>query len=122
MASKNLKTYWNGMGKYQSETDLLNKLIPEKGESPVPKIELFRCASNIYYDYHNNGFCNKDNYATEVARVYKYTNIELAPWGGESEDKDGNTIILPEEPNIGRAEIMMNLVMDLILKDEPLWN
>lgn len=53
-----MSSYWEKTGKYQKEYDILSKRIPDKGESFDTRIELLRCASNIYYDIFNNGGCN----------------------------------------------------------------
>lgn len=48
-------SYWEKKGKYQDKADILNKLVPDMGESTDTRIETFRKASNVYYDIHNNG-------------------------------------------------------------------
>ena len=52
------QTYWESNGKYQTEADILQTFVPVSGESYDTRIELFRCASHIYYDMFNNGMCN----------------------------------------------------------------
>ena len=52
------QSYCNTNGKYQKEADILAKSVPIKGESFDTRVELFRCASNIYYDMFNNGMMN----------------------------------------------------------------
>ena len=49
------QSYWNSNGKYQREADILQKSVPREGESFDTRVELFRMASNIYYDMFNNG-------------------------------------------------------------------
>lgn len=53
-------TYWNNKGKYQKQADILQEFVPEQGSSEYTDIELFRIASNVYYDIYNNGGCNLD--------------------------------------------------------------
>lgn len=50
-----MTTYWNKKGSYQSLYDKYCKLVPQKGVSKVPHIELLRNIANIYYDFYNNG-------------------------------------------------------------------
>lgn len=118
------KTYWNNDGKYQKDMEKFTDLIPNEGESDNPKIELLRNATNIYYDYNNNGFCNKDNYEVAVAVVKKHTGIELMEWGGgEIEDPDGDgfdMIKTPEKGDDALAEKMMDKVIELVISDKPL--
>jgi len=52
------RSYWSENGKYQKESDILQKLVPAEGSSPFTDVELFRIASNVYYDIFNNGGCN----------------------------------------------------------------
>ena len=53
-------TYWCEKGKYQKESDILQKLVPSEGEAQDTRIELFRRVSNTYYDIYNNGGMNID--------------------------------------------------------------
>lgn len=56
-------TYWNNRGKYQSEYDsLYKKLVPEIGIAATENGELLRQASNLYYEYYNNGNMNVVDY------------------------------------------------------------
>ena len=58
-----LNTYWNCKGKFQDLSEKLNLLVPAQGEVPDKKknhhLEIFRSASNAYYDLYNNGLCNR---------------------------------------------------------------
>jgi len=52
-------TYWNGVGKYQSEYDRIRKeYIPESGFAKNQEAEVVRCLTRIYYDVYNNGGIN----------------------------------------------------------------
>ena len=53
-------TYWCEKGKYQKESDILQKLVPSEGEAQDTRIELYRRVSNTYYDIYNNGGWNLD--------------------------------------------------------------
>ena len=55
-------TYWNGDGKYQSDVELLNKLIPAQGTEPVIEgvlpdkiVNDYITLSNKYYRWFNDG-------------------------------------------------------------------
>jgi hypothetical protein len=51
--------YWNNKGKYQEQYDNAKfHLLPAYGKAPTIEGEILRAASNLYYDYFNNGFCN----------------------------------------------------------------
>lgn len=65
--------YWNSEGKYQEEADQLEKLVPSEGHCQNNDVDLFRVASNIYYDILNNGGCNlnMDHHEVEVYRLEK---------------------------------------------------
>ena len=49
------KTYWGEHGKHQKESDILQKLVPNNGQSQDTRIELYRRTANTYYDIYNNG-------------------------------------------------------------------
>lgn len=57
------KTYWNNNGSYQDLSVALRNMIPDEGRVKEPrknaKLDLFRRASNCYYDIFNNGGCNR---------------------------------------------------------------
>lgn len=63
MKRPNTSYYWDGAGKYHQYVGDLEKLIPVMGLIPDPKnnpkLELFRRASNVYYDVYNNGLGNR---------------------------------------------------------------
>ena len=48
-------SYWNDNGKYQKESDILQNLVPSEGQSEFTDVELYRVATNIYYEINNNG-------------------------------------------------------------------
>lgn len=52
--------YWNHNGKYQAAVEKIQALIPTTGESTDPHVEVMRIAINGYYDYFNNGGCNRE--------------------------------------------------------------
>ena len=51
-------TYWEDKGQYQKQAKQLSDLVPSSGPADTVKGEIFRAATKIYYDYHNNGFGN----------------------------------------------------------------
>jgi hypothetical protein len=62
--------YWNNTGKYQEQyNNLKTGLLPPYGKAKTVEGELLRAASNLYYDYYNNGFCN--NCSGEVNYLLK---------------------------------------------------
>ena len=67
--------YWNHNGKYQEQYVNLKSLIPVFGHAKTIEGEMFKAASNLYYDYYNNGFCN--NCSGEVKYLLKM-NKELS--------------------------------------------
>ena len=64
-------TYWAGKGKHQEAAMQLSALLPSEGSVVLPKknkaLELYRRASNCYYDLYNNGLCNR---TCEFRRVF----------------------------------------------------
>lgn len=65
-------TYWNNSGKYQSEVDRINELMPSWGRTNNPYLNLFLTASSLYYDVYNNGGCNiKDCYVKNIETYIK---------------------------------------------------
>ena len=51
-------SYWNNEGKYEAEAQALQELVPSAGRADTHKGEIFRAATKIYYDLHNNGWGN----------------------------------------------------------------
>ena len=53
-------TYWDNKGTHNEIADKLHTLIPLFGPSDKgPALEVFRVASNAYYDIFNNGGINR---------------------------------------------------------------
>lgn len=50
--------YWNHEGKHQSYVEALNSYTPSEDKVEDTTLELFRVASNLYYDLYNNGLVN----------------------------------------------------------------
>jgi hypothetical protein len=66
--SKDLSnTYWNHAGLHQGLVAQLQNHVPASG-AVENALELFRKASNCYYDLYNNGLCNR---AMEFASVFR---------------------------------------------------
>ena len=51
-------SYWSSKGNLQDWADQIEKDVPSSGHAKTVPVELFRCASNIYYEIYNNGGCN----------------------------------------------------------------
>ncbi|WP_347138865.1 hypothetical protein [Paracoccus sp. SSK6] len=71
-------TYWNNNGRYNATAGKLGELIPSVGGVSQPEknkaLEKFRCTRNIYYDYYNNGLCNRMG---EVRKVYGFSALVM---------------------------------------------
>jgi len=60
------QSYWGQNGKYQKEADVLQKLVPAEGASPDLSVDLFRRASNLYYEIFNNGGGNLEGEGQDI--------------------------------------------------------
>lgn len=79
-------SYWCNNGKFQKLFDwLFGQLVPETGRSQTPHGELLRCVVKLYYDLHNNGFCNARN------PVFVYALGVLGQWA-ESIDSEARLL------------------------------
>jgi len=67
-------TYWGSKGKYQTLADQLTEMVPAEGSVKHPrknaKLELFRRASNAYYDIFNNGGMNR---GPAIRKIFGFT-------------------------------------------------
>lgn len=117
------QSYWNSNGKYQKEADLLGKLVPDSGESFDTRIELFRCAQNIYYDMFNNGMCNcvgrhgsrNDEYALVESKIdMGYVEKFMKVYSEEQESDDNDNY--RSEAMYEKACEAMDLVMDRVIE------
>lgn len=52
--------YWDGNGKFQKEYEAVKHIVPSQGQANSAHGELLRCAGNLYYEAHNNGFINQE--------------------------------------------------------------
>jgi len=87
--------YWNKTGKYQEAVDKIQALIPASGGLALvlPNVEIMRIALNGYYDYFNNGGCNRkirlkpmcerlvfakgSTASKAVSKLRRYKNVEF---------------------------------------------
>lgn len=95
------QSYWNDNGAYQEEYDrLYEELVPRQGEAPTIHGELIRGASQLAYDYYNNGNGNAIEFLTDTCPDCGGTGWEESPYdedemrdcsycGGECEVPDG---------------------------------
>lgn len=67
-------TYWNENGKFESIAKELESLVPSMGKAETLKGEIFRAATKIYYDYHNNGFGN--NWVAPALFLMNYVKLD----------------------------------------------
>lgn len=123
------RTYWNNKGKFQAQYDYIyNNLMPDYGRSTNEHIEVIRCVSKIYYEYHNNSNCNtydrrdgEEAYEYELREYYKemvrtiesYLDI---PWSAYDEDSELANVIKPMEINEYRVGEYLERLIDQILK------
>jgi len=123
------RTYWNNKGKFQAQYDYIyNNLMPTYGSCSNEHIEAIRCASNIYYEYYNNGNCNtydrrdgEEAYEYELREHYKEMvrtiedYLEL-PFNFCIEDSKLAQVIKPLEINEYRVGEYLEGLIDQILK------
>ncbi len=123
------RTYWDNKGKFQAQYDYIYKnLMPTYGSCSNEHIEAIRCASNIYYEYYNNGNCNtydrrdgEEAYEYELREYYKemvrtiesYLDI---PWSAYDEDSELANVIKPSEINEYRVGEYLEGLIDQILR------
>lgn len=71
-------SYWNHTGKYQNESEELEKLMPHWGRTTNSYMNLFIVASQLYYDVYNNSGCNiEDCYVDDIEKYIKPYAKEL---------------------------------------------
>lgn len=113
-------TYWCEKGKYQKESDILQKLVPSEGEAQDTRIELFRRVSNTYYDIYNNGGMNidlKDDGIRYGIHSMKSLGIDLSKTEElieNIEDDDDNLF----EASCVEIDIAMDKVIECIISLE----
>lgn len=128
------RTYWNNKGKFQAQYDYIyDNLMPDYGRSTNEHIEVIRCVSKIYYEYHNNSNCNtydrrdgEEAYEYELREYYKemvrtiesYLDI---PWSAYDEDSELANVIKPMEINEYRriGEYLEGLIDQILKKALP---
>lgn len=73
-------SYWSNKGDLQDWADQIEKDVPSSGHAETLAVELFRCASNVYYEIYNNGGFNfADDHPGEFG---KYTQLQhIASYG-----------------------------------------
>ena len=77
--------FWDGTHPlYALQEQLHAELVPPQGKANTPHGELLRCATNLYYDVYNNGFCNARVLEPQVDAVAAMRD-ELIPY---LEDRD----------------------------------
>lgn len=91
-------TYWNSKGTHQAEADALTALVPDEGwirGKKNAKLEIFRKASNAYYDIFNNGGCNR---RALIRTVFKIQMSNYIRWRGGYQTHDWDAIFRTIEP------------------------
>ena len=72
--NESARSYYNGTGLHQSDSEFLEKLVPSSGPSKFLIGEISRAASRIYHDYFNNGFGN--NWTGAFNFLDEYTKLD----------------------------------------------
>ena len=106
-----INTYWGNDGEHQEKAKMLQSMVPFMGESANPYIEVFRHASNFYYDRYNNGHCNPSRTA-EAAPVRAFMKKHKAPAHLKFKVK-----ILDSELE-SAMDWLVNICYELYLKDK----
>lgn len=112
------KTYWNSKGKYQAESDILAKLVPTEGSSQFTDIELYRIATNIYYDIFNNGGGNLDGARNDQFKILEGYGFDMPILNKiieAQEMEDGEQVGDPDE-FFEDAQIEIENVMDQVIE------
>lgn len=122
-----IMTYWNNNGRYQEQQDVLNeaKIIPIVGKCEYTYQELYRIASNCYYDIYNNGGCNGNHFQDllrELDYINKPDNISSDNWyklrtllhNGADEDRDFYLFSFRETENERHEKQLLNIVEEFI--------
>lgn len=117
------KSYWNGDGKYQAESDAIGALVPNQGKSDNKYVNLFRCMSNVYYDMYNNGGFNLAYARKAQARVVnrfaarRDLNWEwIIPFMEEDDDGDSDYGWNKDESWMGPLEQITDAVIEFAYK------
>ena len=116
-------SYWNKNGKYQKQADILDRLIPDEGLAQDTRGELFRRASNLYYELYNNGGSNMvyDDFDDDGdINALKTIGVELPTLRKHIEqymieDDDGNHIG-DDEKYFNQSMVEMDIAMDKVIE------
>lgn len=109
-----VNSYWNHNGKHQSIAEKLGEFVPLRGGSDNEIVEMWRVIRNAYYDFHNNGGCNRNRVKTLCTTMkgkYKRGSAasklitKLRPYG----NSDGGYL-----PSHITSEMYENLVNEFI--------
>jgi len=116
-------TYWCHKGKYPEIQDALDKLIPAEGKvvnpDANPALELFRKASNCYYDLYNNGLCNRSE---EFEQVFGFVG-PYQEWEPEPDDDDQSLVVDVDKAwwtvaNVNRVETVVDRIILAAAKEQ----
>jgi len=69
------RKYWEKTGLFQELYNKFKALIPESGKADSMHIELLRCASNLYYDFYNNGAGNLSVYEDQIFFIALHADV-----------------------------------------------
>lgn len=135
-------TYWSENGKHQVTMDILNDMMPERGDATKGSLlQMFILTSRVYHDLFNNGLMNQENVLPPLIdalgdfHLKGYTNLAPATVQSEIEeivdfyqeyqdaeaeaqysdevDEDGNDIE-PDYPDNGALYEALEVLLDHI--------
>lgn len=121
--------YFGGGGKYQKEYEqLFDELVPMCGKADTVCGEVLRCASNIYYENHNNGNCNvmswdggmSDKYAEALDNLCAFFNMRQHHEGVKLVNKIHDIYMYEDDYNSANDEVFESLIdytIEEILKE-----
>ena len=117
-------TYWHNNGLFQEQQEVLSaaNVIPISGKCEYTYQELYRIASNCYYDIYNNGGCNANRFQDllrEVDYIIKPDCISQDNWNmllrllrnGANEDRD---FYLFSFRKTGNEEQLLNIMEEFM--------
>ncbi|MCP6727123.1 MAG: hypothetical protein KJI69_03805 [Patescibacteria group bacterium] len=115
------RSYWSQKGKYQNEADVLNKLVPNEGESPDRNVDLYRRASNLYYEIFNNGGDNLEGEGNDFeVRRFENEGFDLPITNLLIEElnkiDDNNELIGDRDKYFEGAQNEMDTLMDQVIE------
>lgn len=108
-----MKSYWNGNGKFQEIANDVSTSIPYSGNCDSFELELVRIVLNAYYDYYNNGGCNRAHRLAELCNItFKRGTPASAALSKLRRYNNGSCNYMPKG-----LEDLYEVIMDQVLSD-----